>query len=66
MPLIGQAALGNQHADGYTAEYYAPSTHKKNKQVIQNINRDCRRIKSDLSTFILSTDGDILFVLAEI
>lgn len=38
MPLIGQAALGNQHADGYTAEYYAPSTHKKNKPVIQKIN----------------------------
>ena len=35
MPLIGQAALGNQHADGYTAEYYAPSTHKKSKQVIK-------------------------------
>ena len=54
MPLIGQAALGNQHADGYTAEYYAPSTHNKSKQVIQKktVKRDCRRILSDLSTVV--------------
>ena len=55
MPLIGQAALGNQHADGYTAEYYAPSTHNKSKQdhtKKKPVKRDCRRILSDLSTVV--------------